>query len=97
MSNVKCIFLNQGLVIGDILDSEDEYLVIKNPALIITKSKTEFLLVGMLGLVEEDYIKILKSSLPFINLFTPKNEILNHYNRNFGSGIEVYDPSALQF
>lgn len=83
---IKVFYLPQGLVIGDVTENDKNEAIVKNPALIIARAN-DVLLAPLLNLVEEKEIKIKLSEIPFNSLFTPKRELLNHYNQIYGSGI----------
>ena len=61
---------------------------VSKPALIASRNQ-EMAFIPLLGLVTEEIITVKKSEIGFGGLLTPKTEILNSYNRIFGSGIEI--------
>ncbi len=85
---IRCFYLPQGLIIGDVTNSvtEENRIVVKNPALIVAR-QTEVILAPLLHLVEETEIKLKLSDLAFETTFTPKRELINHYNQIYGSGL----------
>lgn len=82
---VKAFFIPQGLVIGEITE-QDDTVVTKNPALIITR-QNEVVLAPLLHLVEETTISLKLVDIAFKQVFTPKRDLVNHYNQMFGSGL----------
>ena len=84
--SIRAFYIPQGLVIGDVVDVIDVKLIIKNPALIIAR-QTEVILAPLLHLVEETEIKLKLSDMAFETTFTPKRELINHYNQIYGSGL----------
>lgn len=87
-NGIAAFFLQQGFVIGDIVGLDDSSFIVKNPALVITRSNG-LVLAPFLQLVEEDTVKIQFKDITFGQLFTPHVELSNEYNKIFGSGIIV--------
>jgi hypothetical protein len=91
---VKAFFLPQGMIIGEVTESYSAYepekkeIKVKNPALVITR-QTEVILAPFLQLVDEKEITLDLENVAFKQLFTPKNELANHYNQLYGSGLVV--------
>lgn len=85
---IRCFYLPQGLIIGDVTNSvtEKTRIVVKNPALVIVR-QSDVILAPLLHLVEEDRLEIDMKDVAFNALFTPKRELENHYNQIFGSGL----------
>lgn len=82
---VKAFFIPQGLVIGEVTEIGDT-VVTKNPALIITR-QNDVMLAPLLHLVEENTIDLKLDDIAFKQVFTPKRDLVNHYNQMFGSGL----------
>jgi hypothetical protein len=85
---IKAFYLPQGLIVGDVTKSttEENCIVVKNPTLVIAR-QTEVILAPLLHLVEENYFEINMKDIAFNSVFTPKRELINHYNQLFGSGL----------
>lgn len=85
---IKAFYLPQGLIIGDVTksDFDENGIVVKNPALIIARAN-EVILAPLLHLVEETQIELNMKDVAFNTLFTPKRELVNHYNQIYGSGL----------
>jgi hypothetical protein len=83
---IKAFYLPQGLIIGDVSEFDENRIVVKNPALIIARA-TEVILAPLLHLVEETQIELNMKDVAFNALFTPKRELVNHYNQLYGSGL----------
>lgn len=85
---IRCFYLPQGLIIGDVTNSvtEETRIIVKNPALVIVR-QSDVILAPLLHLVEENQIDIDMKDVAFNSLFTPKRELENHYNQFFGSGL----------
>lgn len=97
MSSIKCAFIPQGLVIGELTEEVNGSIRIKNPALIISRQES-IAFANLLQLVEENEITVKREDIAFNCTFTPKTEILNHYTRLFGSGIQIVsDTNVLKF
>lgn len=84
--SIRCFYLPQGLIIGDMTDVIDGKMVIRNPALVIARSN-EVALAPLLYLVEEKEIRIEFKDIAFGVTFTPKRDLENNYNKIFGSGL----------
>lgn len=82
---IKSFFIPQGLIIADVEESADS-IVARSPALIVTR-QNEVILVPLLALVEENIIKLKMDDIAFKCVFTPKRDLINHYNQLFGSGL----------
>lgn len=85
---IKSFYIPQGLVIGEIISTDDEEIIVKNPAMVISR-QTDVLLVPLLHLVEENEVTIEMKDIAFGSIFTPKRELENHYQQIFGTGIIV--------
>lgn len=85
---IRCFYLPQGLIVGDVTKSttKENCFVVKNPTLVIAR-QTEVILAPLLHLVEEDRFEIDIEDVAFKTLFTPKRELINHYNQLYGSGL----------
>lgn len=85
---IKAFFLPQGMIIGDVEFVSDKKITVRNPALVITR-QNDVVLAPFLQLVDEKEVSIETEDLAFKQVFTPKIELINHYNQVFGSGIVV--------
>ena len=83
---IKAFFIPQGMVIGDVTETLNKTIKVTNPALIVTR-QNEVILAPLLHLVEERELEIELSELAFKTVFTPKRELVNHYNQIYGSGL----------
>ncbi len=83
--NIRAIFTQMGVIIGDFTVLKDAF-EIKNPCLLITHRETANL-VPLLLLMEEDFMTFKKESAMTGEIFTPIIDIVNNYNQIYGSGI----------
>lgn len=85
---IKAFYIPQGLIIGDVTNSatEENRIVVKNPALVIAR-QSDVILAPLLHLVEENQIELNLKDVAFNMVFTPKRELINHYNQLYGSGL----------
>lgn len=85
---IRAFYIPQGLIIADVSmsDSEENRVVVRNPALVIAR-QSDVILAPLLHLVEESQFEINLKDITFNTLFTPKRELANHYNQLYGSGI----------
>jgi hypothetical protein len=86
--SIRCFYIPQGLIIGDVTNSatEETRIVVKNPALVIAR-QSDVILAPLLHLVEENQFEIDMKDIAFNTVFTPKRELVNHYNQLYGSGL----------
>lgn len=85
---IKAFYIPQGLIIGDVSNSStvENRIVVTNPALVIAR-QSDVILAPLLVLVEENQIELDMKDIAFNTVFTPKRELINHYNQLYGSGI----------
>lgn len=85
---IKAFYIPQGLIIADVSnsDSEENRVVVRNPALVIAR-QSDVILAPLLHLVEESQFEMSMKDIAFNTLFTPKRELENHYNQLYGSGL----------
>ena len=85
---IKAFYIPQGLIIADVSksDSEDNQFRVRNPALVIAR-QSDVILAPLLHLVEEHEFEISLKDVAFNTMFTPKRELVNHYNQLYGSGL----------
>lgn len=85
---IRCFYIPQGLIIGDVSNSPtvENRIIVTNPALVIAR-QSDVILAPLLILVEENQIELDINDLAFHAVFTPKRELINHYNQLYGSGI----------
>lgn len=85
---IKAFYLPQGMIIADVSnsDSEDDRFRVRNPALVIAR-QSDVILAPLLHLVEEHEFEISLKDVAFNAMFTPKRELVNHYNQLYGSGL----------
>ncbi len=84
--NVKAIFSQMGMILGDIISENETQYEIENPVLLVTQREGAAL-VPFLALMEEKTVYFKKSSLAFNQTFTPVIDVINNYNQMYGSGI----------
>lgn len=86
--SIRCFYIPQGLIIADVSnsDSEENRVVVRNPALVIAR-QSDVILAPLLHLVEESQFEMSMKDIAFNTLFTPKRELENHYNQLYGSGL----------
>ena len=84
--NIKVIFSQMGMILGDFVNENEDDYEIENPVLVVTQREGASL-VPFLALMQENRAKIRKSSSVFMQSFTPVTEIINSYNQLYGSGI----------
>lgn len=94
--SVKMAYVSMGLLIGDFLNEYKDEWEVKQPALIIAREK-DMMFAPLLQLVEEESILLKRSEVVFEQLFTPKIEMINAYNKVLGSGIQIADANTLSF
>lgn len=85
---IKAFYVPQGLVIGEIISTDNGKITVKNPAMVVSR-QTDVLLMPLLHLVEENEVMIEMKDIAFGSLFTPKRELENHYQQIYGTGIIV--------
>jgi hypothetical protein len=85
---IKAFYLPQGLIVGDVSksDTDENHIVVKNPTLVIAR-QNDVILAPLLHLVEENEFEIDMRDIAFNTVFTPKRELINHYNQLYGSGL----------
>ena len=92
MSNLKCLKLVTGEeIIGDVEKLSDGSVKIKDAAQIVmmpgSSSKLSLGLVPFLPYSEDDAFTLVQDHI--IVLHTPSTDLINNYNRIFGSGIQI--------
>lgn len=96
MSNVNVYKLVTGEeIIGEVFNRYDNYIVLKNPAQIILQRTEQGVGVGLapyMPYVDGDLNLNRTSILADGN---PNQQMVNEYNRIFGSGIQIAPASAL--
>jgi hypothetical protein len=83
---IGIVFIQQGMTIGDISFKDETNFEIKNPALVILR-QADVYLAPVLGVVLEDTLKMSLEDIHFKQVFTPQQELENHYRQIYGSGI----------
>lgn len=99
MMNVKLFIVAQGMCVAELINEDRHGFSVRNPVFVSQKTQQEVMLIPVLYMAEENCAMIPKKDVFFGGAFTPKTEIVNHYNRLFGSGIVIPDPrgNVLQF
>lgn len=86
--SIKILFTKSfGQLIADVEDRIEGGYDLKNPC-VIQISQGQLGLIPLLGTVKEDVLSIPESEA-FGGLFEPEETIYNHYNSQFGSGIQL--------
>lgn len=92
MSNVKAVFTNQGIIVGEVVSEHEGNIEMKNPVMAIPQQHN-MAMIPFLALMEEDTILMKKGDYNYNKVFTPTIDLRNHYNQMFGVGIvEVSKP-----
>lgn len=94
---IKMFFVQQGMCVGEVHSADLDGFVVKNPVLVNQKGGQELMFLPLLFLSEETEIPLKYTDILFGKTFTPKQEIINHYNRIFGSGLVVPNDNILRF
>lgn len=94
--SIVLFFLPQGQVIGkkESVSNDGKVFEISNPTLVVAREQNVSL-VPFLLFTNEKAIKVNVDDVAFKQFFTPVQDLANHYNQIFGSGIIVADSSAL--
>lgn len=92
---IRVIFTKSfGQIIGDVTTDLLNETSIKNPC-VVQVGRDQIGLVPLMGVVKEDTLVIPESEM-IGGLHEPIEEIYNHYNAQFGSGIQlVTAPSSI--
>lgn len=77
-----------GTIIGDFEEHFNDGWMVTNPV-VVQFQQQGVSLFPILGICEENKIHLTKENLRFGGLFTPKPELRNHYNGQFGTGIQL--------
>lgn len=91
MSNIGMVYTRMGLMIGEVLGhtKNGAILMVNKPAL-VNMTPNAVALVPFLAITQDNHVILGKADVFFEGqVFTPAIEILNHYNQQFGSGIEI--------
>lgn len=84
--NIKAIYSQMGVIVGDFIHESETEFEINNPILLVTQRENAAL-VPLLSLMEETNITIKKDSVLSGRAFTPVIDVINNYNQLYGSGI----------
>lgn len=92
MSNLQCLKLVTGEeIIGDVSKLSDGSIKVKNAAAIVmmpgASNKVNLGLVPFLPYAEDDTFTF--DHVHIILLYKPATDLINNYNRIFGSGIQI--------
>lgn len=86
MMNIKAVYSQMGVVVGDFIHESETEFEINNPVMLVTQ-RDSAVLVPILALMEETNVTIKKDSVLSGRSFTPVIDIINNYNKLYGSGI----------
>lgn len=87
--SIKMFWNAQGMLLGDVLEVNEDHLVVEQPVYVIMGPNGASL-VPILGLSDDTKVKIKHSELLFnASLVDPISELRNHYSSTFGSGIQL--------
>lgn len=96
---VKIIPLKMGInLIADLIDENDNEVVLKKPGAIFMQPQNGQLMIGFSPFLE--YTKEFESGMSIkkddiFGVFTPNLEMINEYNKAFGSGIQIATADVL--
>lgn len=91
MSAVKVFFTKNGTIIAEsTYDSSTKCFTLKNPLMLTPNG-----LMSMLDTVQEKTIELAEDNLIFPGAKTPVTDLLNAYNKQFGSGIVLANLGSL--
>lgn len=99
MSNLKCIRMLAGEeVMGDVDESSDQVVKIKAPASIhlVPGQSSQQVSIGLLPWLpysDDEEFTIGRDKI--VTIHTPSVDLINNYNRLFGSGIQIAGAGAL--
>lgn len=86
---VKLMWTEQGMLLGDVIESSDERVKLENPVFVVLGAQGAQL-VPILGLTEQKTINVNKRELLFDGeMVDPVTELRNHYSKAFGSGVQL--------
>lgn len=87
--------INGEELIGDVANSYDQFVEVKNPAQIMLQRTEQGVGVGLAPTMPyvEGNFKIMRTAIAIEG--EPNQQMANEYNRLFGSGIQVVPASAL--
>ena len=95
MSNVKCIVLTSGVELMGMIEEKVESIVIKEAAHVAMvpsgNGQLSYAVIPWLPYAKDGTFSISVDNI--LTVFEPNTEILNHYNRMFGSGIQIASSS----
>lgn len=96
MSNIRVVTLSNGVnVVGDVVENTSTHIKIKEPVQIIsmpprgTNDSSTIAFVPFLEYTDEFSSGIRLNQNDVMTINTPVREILNQYNKVFGSGITI--------
>lgn len=100
MSNLKCIRLGAGEeLLGEIVEQNEKIVKIKTPASVMIvpgQSSTSQFNIGLMPWMpysDDDVFEIDRDKV--VTIHNPSVELINHYNRMFGSGIQIASAGSL--
>lgn len=85
ISDIKVVFTKHGNILGEIVPTQatDGSIRVKNPIMMVPNG-----MVDMLDFVDEDSVVIPADEILY-GIKTPVKEVINVYNKTFGSGIQL--------
>lgn len=91
MSNVKCVVLTSGVELMGMIEEKVESIVIKEAAHVAMvpagSGQISYAVIPWLPYANDNTFSISVDNI--LTVFEPNTEILNHYNRIYGSGIQI--------
>jgi len=85
--NVQCYMTHIGVIMGEVVETNVESIRVKNPVTIVSQGEQTGL-ANILNFFIENEITIQSKDI-IAGPFTPITDILNYYNKQFGTGLIV--------
>ena len=96
MSNVKCVVLTSGVELMGVIEDREELITIKEAAHVAMvpsgNGQLSYAVIPWLPYAKDSTFSISVDNI--LTVFEPNTEILNHYNRIYGSGIQIASSSV---
>lgn len=86
MGKVLAFYVEEGVIIGDAEEQMNSSFVVTNPVIVIPNDRN-LSFIPILGMMEENSIRLYTDNFRYGQPFTPTVDIRNHYNKMFGTGI----------
>jgi hypothetical protein len=95
---IKLLTLKLGMNIISDVEQQDSKVIIKKPAVVMSQQQSGQIAIGFspfLEMSEEFETGITIDMTEVLTITTPKLELINQYNRYFGSGIQIATAESL--